>query len=440
MNWDNLLTIKRVGLEKYHDSKNDARSNFQRDYDRLIFSSPFRRLQNKTQVFPLPGSVFVHNRLTHSLEVACVGRSLGNNVYSMLKDKYRDESWNEKLQEIGAIVAAACLAHDLGNPPFGHSGEKAISAYFSEGSGRRLEQFMSEQEWNDLTHFEGNANSFRLLTHKFNGRRDGGYALTYSTLASIVKYPYASTHAGNKSKFGFFYAENEMFERIAKELELIKIEDKKYVRHPLVFLVEAADDICYQIMDIEDAHKLKLLNDEETKNLFFAYFSEERKASIERTFAYVTDINEQIAYMRSSVIGLLIEECSKVFVENESLLLSGELKQPLIKLIAETPNKAYKACSDVAYSRLYKSSDVVDIEIAGYQIISFLLDKFIDAIENPEKSYSKLLLDRIPVQYETEAATKYEKIMAILDYISGMTDVYALDLYRKLYGMSLPSL
>ena len=143
MNWDNLLTIKRVGLEKYHDSKNDARSNFQRDYDRLIFSSPFRRLQNKTQVFPLPGSVFVHNRLTHSLEVACVGRSLGNNVYSMLKDKYRDESWNEKLQEIGAIVAAACLAHDLGNPPFGHSGEKAISAYFSEGSGRRLEQFMS---------------------------------------------------------------------------------------------------------------------------------------------------------------------------------------------------------------------------------------------------------------------------------------------------------
>ena len=359
---------------------------------------------------------------------------------SMLKDKYRDESWNEKLQEIGAIVAAACLAHDLGNPPFGHSGEKAISAYFSEGSGRRLEQFMSEQEWNDLTHFEGNANSFRLLTHKFNGRRDGGYALTYSTLASIVKYPYASTHAGNKSKFGFFYAENEMFERIAKELELIKIEDKKYVRHPLVFLVEAADDICYQIMDIEDAHKLKLLNDEETKNLFFAYFSEERKASIERTFAYVTDINEQIAYMRSSVIGLLIEECSKVFVENESLLLSGELKQPLIKLIAETPNKAYKACSDVAYSRLYKSSDVVDIEIAGYQIISFLLDKFIDAIENPEKSYSKLLLDRIPVQYETEAATKYEKIMAILDFISGMPHLSSLAFYSILSVFILPSL
>ena len=439
MDWNSLLSTIRLGLEKY-DEKKDARSNFQRDYDRLIFSSPFRRLQNKTQVFPLPGSVFVHNRLTHSLEVASVGRSLGNNVYSQLKEKYSRESWNDKLQEIGAIVAAACLAHDLGNPPFGHSGEKAISAYFSEGSGTKLREFMCAQEWDDLTHFEGNANSFRLLTHKFNGRRDGGYVLTYSTLASIVKYPYASTYAGNKLKFGFFMSEHETFDKIATELNLIKKDEGKYCRHPLVYLVEAADDICYQIMDIEDAHKLKLLNDDETISLFLNFFTPERQVKMRKTFDIVTDINEQIAYLRSSVIGLLVDECSKVFVENESILLDGKLDKPLIKLIADIPNKAYKACSKVAMTRLYKSSDVVDIEIAGYQIISFLLDKFIDAVNHPEKSYSKLLLDRIPDQYEVEAQSKYGQVMAILDYISGMTDIYALDLYRKLQGMSLPSL
>ena len=256
----------------------------------------------------------------------------------------------------------------------------------------------------------------------------------------LIRYPVASTYAGKKHKFGVCYAENEVFERIAKELGLVKIEDKRYCRHPLVYLVEAADDICYQIMDIEDAHKLKLLNDEETKDLFFAFFTEERKNSIKKTFSFVTDINEQIAYMRSSVIGLLVDECSRVFVENEALLLEGKLEKPLIKLIDERPNNAYRECSKIAYSKLYKSSDVVDIEIAGYQIISFLLDKFIDAIENPEKSYSRLLLDRIPSQYEVNAETKYEKIMAVLDYISGMMDVYALDFFRKLYGLGLPSL
>ena len=295
MEWNSLLTTIRLGMEKYHDEKKDARSNFQRDYDRLIFSSPFRRLQNKTQVFPLPGSVFVHNRLTHSLEVASVGRSLGNNVYSQLKEKYAAEPWNDKLREIGAIVAAACLAHDLGNPPFGHSGEKAISAYFSEGSGASLQEEMYQQQWDDLTHFEGNANSFRLLSHQFKGRREGGYALTYSTLASIVKYPYASTHAGNKQKCGFFRSENETFEKIASELKLIKIEEGKYCRHPLVFLVEAADDICYQIMDIEDAHKLKILSDDETFDLCLNFFNAEKQVKMRGTFEIVQDMNEQIA-------------------------------------------------------------------------------------------------------------------------------------------------
>lgn len=442
MRWDKLLSTKRFGQEQYHDIRQHARTDFQRDYDRLIFSSPFRRLQNKTQVFPLPGSVFVHNRLTHSLEVACVGRSLGNNVANALREKYLDQPWLHKLDEIGAIVAAACLAHDLGNPPFGHSGEKAIATYFSEGKGQTLKEYLSRQEWEDLTHFEGNANAFRLLTHQFNGRREGGFALTYSTLASIVKYPFPSTLAGKKLKFGFFSAETDAFRRIADELGILHDpqQEQRYCRHPLVFLVEAADDICYQIMDIEDAHKLKLLTTAETKELFMAYFTPDRQAHILKTLEIVTDINEQIGYLRSCVIGELVNECARVFVEKEEDLLNGTLDKPLIDFIAPLPAEAYRNCSKKAWERLYRSSDVVDIELAGHQIISVLLDKLIFAVENPDKSYARLLLDRIPQQYETGAPSKYGRIMSVLDYISGMTDIYALDLYRKIYGMSLPSL
>ena len=363
MSWDKLLSTKRFGQESYHDERHHARSEFQRDYDRLIFSSPFRRLQNKTQVFPLPGSIFVHNRLTHSLEVACVGRSLASQVATRLHAKYAHEPWISKLDEIGGIVSAACLAHDLGNPPFGHSGEKAITSYFSEGEGLNMKEFLSRQEWCDLTHFEGNANSLRLLTHQFNGRREGGFALTYSTLAAIVKYPYPSSLAGDKLKFGFFSAEEESYRRIADELGILKDPDEpnRYRRHPLVYLVEAADDICYQIMDIEDAHKLKLLTTAETQNLFLQFCSESRYQRIIDTLGIVDDINEQIAYLRSCVIGILVNECVDAFISHEEELLSGTLKQPLISLISEKPNKAYQHCTQTAWDRLYRSSDVVDI-------------------------------------------------------------------------------
>ena len=237
MNWQQLISNKRFGLEHLHEGRKDDRTEFQRDYDRLIFSAPFRRLQNKTQVFPLPGSIFVHNRLTHSLEVSCVGRSLGNEVSQRLLQKH-PELVDTHLSEIGAIVSAACLAHDLGNPPFGHSGEKAIGTYFSEGKGQVLKSMLSPEEWNDIIHFEGNANAFRLLTHQFKGRRQGGFVMTYSTLASIVKYPYSSVLAGSKQKFGFFLTEEEYFEKIAKELGIIKLskegEPVRYARYPLV--------------------------------------------------------------------------------------------------------------------------------------------------------------------------------------------------------------
>lgn len=439
MKWEFLLSSKRFGLEHYHRDKVDERTDFQRDFDRLIFSSPFRRLQNKTQVFPLPGSVFVHNRLTHSLEVSCVGRSLGNNVAQALIAKYKSEVWRKQFYELGAIVSAACLAHDMGNPPFGHSGEKAITAYFIEGNGKQYRSEISPVEWEDFTHFEGNANAFRLLTHQFNGRRKGGFALTYATLASIVKYPYEAI-VTKKGKFGFFQTEIPSWRRIADELGMICLSESplRYVRHPLVYLVEAADDICYQVMDIEDAFKLKLITLIEAHSLLLGFFSGSRLESIQRTLTLVEDPNEQIAYLRSCVIGLLVDECSELFVEKEEEILSGSFKGSLIQNISLESRTAYENCSKLAFQRIYRAQDVLDIELAGYKIISTLMDKLIHATLNPDEAYSGFVLNRVPSQYDMQAPTLYGKIQAVLDYISGMTDVYALDLYRKINGMSLP--
>lgn len=423
-------------MEEYAERKHE-RTDFQRDYDRLIFSSPFRRLQNKTQVFPLPGSIFVHNRLTHSLEVSCVGRSLGNNVAKGLMRKYADV--NAGFTEIGSIVSAACLAHDIGNPPFGHSGERAISAYFMEGNGEKLMDKVIREggRWEDFVRFEGNANTMRLLTHQFVGRRRGGFALTYCTLASIVKYPYPSTLSPN-GKFGFFQTEESTYRQIASELG---IEDRggRYARYPLVYLVEAADDICYQIMDIEDAHKLRILTEEETKELLLGFFEGGQRDHILDVMRLVNDANEQIAYLRSSIVGSLVDECSRVFLEQEENILEGLFTGSLIKGIKEPVRSAYEACSSVAYRKIYCAREVLDIELAGYHIFSQLIDILTEAVMNPEHSYSRLLLQHIPGQYDIHAPSIYGKIQCILDYISGMTDVYALDLYRKVTGLSLPA-
>lgn len=448
MNWDRLLSNKRLGQEGMTNRRDD-RTEFQRDYDRLIFSAPFRRLQNKTQVFPLPGSIFVHNRLTHSLEVSSVGRSLGNDVSRLLLERH-PELAETHLTELGSIVSAACLAHDLGNPPFGHSGEKAIGTYFSEGEGSFLRSYvcedtgdcLSHSQWQDLIHFEGNANAFRLLTHHFNGRRKGGFVMTYSTLASIVKYPFTSDLAGEKRKFGFFRSEVEDFRKIADDLGILQLEAPegayRYARYPLVYLVEAADDICYQIMDIEDAHKLKLLTTEQVKELFLNYFGERQRANITSRMKTLEDVNEQIVYLRSCVINCLEQECVRVFVEHEEEFLSGTFPGPLIMHIADVPRMAYKECEKVAVGNIYHCKDVVDIEIAGYKVITQLTDLMIKAVTQPEKTFSQLLISRVSSQYQILAPTLYERVMAVLDYISGMTDVYALDLYRKINGMSLP--
>ena len=450
MKWERLLSSKRLGQEDIQGSSDD-RTEFQRDYDRLIFSAPFRRLQNKTQVFPLPGSIFVHNRLTHSLEVSSVGRSLGNDVCRLIL-QHRPELYSTHFTELGAIVSAACLAHDLGNPPFGHSGENAIGTYFSEGAGQFLKNYVcqetgdgiSPKEWEDLIHFEGNANAFRLLTHHFKGRRRGGFGMTYSTLASIVKYPYSSDLAGDKRKFGFFCSEQEDYERIAKELGILRLPAPDgavcYVRHPLVYLVEAADDICYEIMDIEDAHKLKLLTTEETKHLFLAYFNEnDQRRIIERMEQLVDDVNEQVVYLRSCVINCLEQQCVQAFIENEEAILSGRFEGTLIQHINDLPRRAYEECERTAYAKIYHCKDVVDIEIAGYKVITTLTDLVVQAAIHSDRAFSDLLINRVSTQYDILAPTLYGRIMAVLDYLSGMTDVYALDLYRKINGMSLPN-
>ena len=441
MNWQQLISNKRLGQEIKHAERHDDRSEFRRDYDRLIFSAPFRRLQNKTQVFPLPGSIFVHNRLTHSLEVSSVGRSLGDDVAQLLMKKH-PELAGTLFEEIGTIVSAACLAHDMGNPPFGHSGEKAIQAYFTEGPGLYLKEQLSPRFWDDITHFEGNANAFRLLTHRFKGRRDGGFVMTYSTLASIVKYPRISSQAGTKGKFGFFLSEEGIYRQIAGELGIVSMQEDGFARYPLVYLVEAADDICYEIMDIEDAHKLKLISFDETEDLLLGFFDDATRQHIRQRVVDegVTDENEKVVYMRACAIGKLENECVKTFVECEEEILNGTFQGSLIDHIAPLQREAYLRCTKVSKQKIYNSKIVLDVELSGYKIMETLMQDLVEAAVHPTKFHSQQLIRRFSSQYDIQSDNLETRIMAVIDYISGMTDVYALDIYQKINGISLPVL
>ncbi len=444
MNWKQLISNKRLGQESRHAIRHDDRSEFKRDYDRLIFSAPFRRMQNKTQVFPLPGSIFVHNRLTHSLEVASVGMSLGNDVAHCVM-KTRPELADTLFTQIGTIVSTACLAHDMGNPPFGHSGEKAIQTFFTEGKGTYLKDRLSPEMWNDITHFEGNANAFRLLAHRFKGRRDGGFVMTYTTLASIVKYPFASALAEKgHGKFGFFCTEADIFRRIADDLGIIRKSadgsPAEYARHPLVYLVEAADDICYEIMDIEDAHKLKIVTYEETKQLFLDFFDEKGQNHIMQRIhdEEITDDNEKVIYMRACVINALERACVDTFMRHEDEIMRGEFSGSLIDSIDDRLVKAYRNCTELSKKKIYKSKPVLDVELSGFKIMDSLMEVMTEAAVNPQRFYSRQLISRVSSQYDISAPDLETRIMAVIDYISGMTDVYALDIYQKINGISLP--
>ena len=444
MDWQQLISSKRLGQEHRHIERHDDRSEFKRDYDRLIFSAPFRRLQNKTQVFPLPGSVFVHNRLTHSLEVASVGMSLGNDVAARIIGERRPQLRGTLFEEIGQIVATACLAHDLGNPPFGHSGEKAIQTFFTEGEGLALQQQVSEAFWSDITHFEGNANGFRLLTHQFKGRRPGGFVMTYSTVASIVKYPFSSMAPSRKGKFGFFVSEQPVWQRLADEMGIRQLsapgEPLRYARHPLVYLVEAADDICYEIMDLEDAHKLKIVSYDIVSQLFLDFFDEDTQQQILQRIQdeQLTDENEKVVYLRACVIGKLENECVNTFVQHEEEILDGTFTGSLVDHISTRQREAYERCAKLSVQRIYRSRPVLDVELSGYQIMATLMQKMTEAVMNPQRYYSQQLIGRVSSQYDIAATDLETRLMAVIDYISGMTDVYALDVYQKINGISLP--
>ena len=334
--------------------------------------------------------------------------SLGNDV---AKDIIRrnPELAGTLIEELGTIVSTACLAHDMGNPPFGHSGEKALQTFFTEGKGKELKPLLNRDFWDDITHFEGNANAFRLLTHRFCGRRKGGFVMTYTMLASIVKYPFSSSCAGNHGKFGFFNSEAGYFRRVAEELGMKRLSDEgeplKYARHPLVYLVEAADDICYEIMDIEDAHKLicyeimdiedahklKILTFEETKQLLLGFFEEEiQKSIIKRiTDEELTDENEQVVYMRACAIGKLENVCAEAFLKHEQEILDGTFQGELIDYVTDREREAYKRCTETAYKKIYHSKPVIDIELAGYRIINTLMEQMTEAAASSTPLWSR---------------------------------------------------
>ncbi|WP_115169929.1 deoxyguanosinetriphosphate triphosphohydrolase [Sphingobacterium spiritivorum] len=447
MNWKQLLSAKRWGYEdRVNKDHLEARSEFQRDYDRLIFSSPFRRLQNKTQVFPLPGAVFVHNRLTHSLEVASVGRSLGRLFYAKMKEANPDVDEDYPfLQEVGNIVSAACLSHDLGNPAFGHSGESAISTYFTEGEGRKFQEQVSAEEWADLTHFEGNANALRILTHPFNGKDDKGFALTYTSLASIVKYPCAAIDGHikknhHRKKYGFFTAERESFAKIATELGLLQdpTNPKGYLRHPLVYLVEAADDICYNIIDLEDAHHLKILSYKEVEELLLPLCGGE---NLRNRLDSLNDTASRVALLRAKAINTLIHGCVDVFFKEQDKFLAGTFPMALMDALEDDVVQQMKKISKISVAQIYNAPTVVQIEVAGYKVMNALLAEFVPAyLKKNKNGYDQKLVALVPNQFYTTHDDAYSKIRSILDYVSGMTDVYAIDLYRKIKGITIPSI
>lgn len=446
MQWEKLLSAKRWSNEdKYVANQVDARSEFQRDYDRLIFSSPFRKLQNKTQVFPLPGSVFVHNRLTHSLEVASVGRSLGRIFYNKLRENEPEIDVRLPLMsEVGNIIGSACLAHDLGNPAFGHSGEAAISYYFTDGDGKQYESQVSKEQWADLTHFEGNANALRILTHPFTGRGNGSYALTYSTLASIAKYPCAAIAGNikgkiNQKKYGFFNSEQAGFEKIAAELSLMKIQDEPliYKRHPLVYLVEAADDICYNVIDLEDAHRLNILSYNEVEELLLPLCNSQ---NMPKYLANIEDEDAKISYMRARAINSLIKECSDIFYTEQDSIMNGEFNHSLMDVLDEPYRSVLKKIEEVSIKKIYNYAAVVQIEIAGYKVMNGLLEEFIPAYLINKSKYHEKLVALMPKQFLTPNTDVYSKIQAVLDFVSGMTDIYAVELFRKIKGISFPSI
>ena len=440
MNWEQLLSLKRQGdkAKRLRIEQDDTRLGFEVDYDRIIFSSIFRSLQDKTQVIPLSKTDFVHTRLTHSLEVSVVGRSIGRLVGKKIIEKYPHlkEIHGYQANDFGAVVAAACLAHDIGNPPFGHSGEKAIGEYFSIGKGQQYKSQLTDKQWQDLIDFEGNANGFSVLTSSRPGI-EGSLRLTYAVLGAFMKYPKESlpkkpTNNIADKKYGFFQSDKEFFKEVAEELGMIRNKsgnDIGYERHPLAFLVEAADDICYTIIDFEDGINLGLVSED----FALEYLIKLVKETIDtKKYQTLTTKEDRISYLRALAIGNLINDAVRVFLENEEAILRGEFHFSL------TDKSKYKAQMDdiikLSVKNIYESREVIEKELSGYQIINNLLDKFITAynnnIDKKATNYDKLLLKILPEKHHLEKENLYDRLLHICHYISLLTDGKALELNK----------
>lgn len=445
MNWNDLLSSKRLGLDE-HKNATMERTSFQIDYDRIVFSSAFRRLQDKTQVFPLAESDYVRTRLTHSMEVSCVARSLGIRIGLALCEKYKIEHTHPS--DVGTILATAALAHDLGNPPFGHSGEDAIRHWFDVSP--VMKQYLSDlthAEQTDIQKFDGNAQGFRLLTVLQMPENPGGMQLSYATLGSFVKYPVESSQmrtddTARKKKFNFFQSEKELMREVAEGTGLLPVpmEGYSWVRHPLVYAVEASDDICYRIVDFEDGFRLGLVSYEEVKSLFMEIIQSDEA---EHHLARINDNHNRVEYLRAKAMQKLIDETTECFTGKEEELLEGKVDQSLIHYLPSGP--VLKKLKKRAYEDVYSDKRVIEIEAAGFEVASGLLDLFMQscmemAIKKEKISpQSKKIMQIIPRQFHPQpGASVYQIVQNIIDYFSGMTDSYAVSLFKKLKGISLP--
>lgn len=447
MKWEKLLESGRFGVSPKSPSLESSRTEFEIDYDRIIFSAPFRNLQDKTQVFPLPEQAFVHTRLTHSLEVSSVGRSLGKSCGEFLLEKYPSlEKLGITSSAIGSIVAAAALTHDIGNPPFGHAGEEAISDFFRlHPYGKIWEKHVRVDQWSDLENFEGNAQGFRMLVSK-----QFGLNLTYATLAAFTKYPRPSLipqrdiARKSQKKFGFFISHLLDFEQMAEALGIERTSTGCWVRHPLAFLVEAADDICYNIIDLEDGCTMGLVSFEETVSLLKPILGERFDAEKMKDKTQT----QNLAILRAMAIGQLIRETVEVFAQYEESMRKGNFDKGLTDIIPSS--KALAAISSVSVKSIYRSKVVLEKEAAGFQILEGLLSVFSQALYhqfyNPElvsgqdKSILRLLPEDFPLKGWGAAVNPYPLLRGLVDFISGMTDKYALNLYRRVKGISFPGI
>ncbi len=442
MNWEQLLSLKRFGdTKKRHRAEQDeTRLGFEVDFDRIIFSSAFRSLQDKTQVIPLSETDFVHTRLTHSLEVSVVGRSIGRRVGKELLNRHPHlVDLGYTFNDFGAIVAAASVTHDIGNPPFGHSGEKAIGEYFKTGNGLKFKEQLTTKEYQDLIDFEGNANGFKILTENREGI-SGGLRLSYATLGAFLKYPKESLpkkptkHIVDK-KYGFFQSEKEAFLDLVNDLGLKAKSDSNisYYRHPLAYLVEAADDICYTIIDFEDGINLGLIEED----FALEYLIKLVKDSIDtKKYHSLEHTKDRVSYLRALAINTLINEAVTIFLENEDAILRGEFDKSLLdkcKYEAQI-NDIIK----ISLDKIYKSNDVIEKEVAGYKIIADLLEVFVNALNNTfnneASNYDQLVLNLLPNEYKSSSDSIYERIMQVCSYVSKMSDSYAIRLHKKING------